>query len=113
MDVDTETLGQLRIAASDLDGVVRVSLLSDDALSRNLLADRLPELRRDLADAGIDFADLDVANRDTGQRHSESSRQSDRSNMSPSGSPSGSSDRRIAAISPPQTVASGRLDLRL
>ena len=113
MDVDTETLGQLRIAASDLDGVVRVSLLSDDALSRNLLADRLPELRRDLADAGIDFADLDVANRDAGQRHSESSRQSDRSNMSPSGSPSGSSDRRIAAISPPQTVASGRLDLRL
>ena len=110
MEVDTDTLGQLRIAASDLDGSVRLSLLSDDALSRQLLAERLPELRRDLTGAGIDFADLDVADRNAGRRHSESS---DRAATSSTGLPSATPDRLVASISSPQTVPTGHLDLRL
>ena len=113
MDVDTDTLGPLRIAASDLDGAVRLSLLSGDALSRHLLVDRLPELRRDLADAGIDFAELDVANRDAGQRHSEPSDRTDRTSTSPTSAPTVTPDRRVAAMSSPQTVPAGHLDLRL
>jgi len=113
MEVDTDTLGQLRIAASDLDGSVRLSLLSDDALSRQLLAERLPELRRDLTGAGIDFADLDVADRNAGQRHSESSDRTDRAATSPTGPASATPDRLVASISSPQTVPIGHLDLRL
>jgi len=113
MEVDTDTLGQLRIAASDLDGAVRLSLLSDDALSRQLLAERLPELRRDFADAGIDFADLDVADRNAGQRHSESSDRTDRAATSPTGAPTAATDRLVASISSSQTVPTGHLDLRL
>ena len=113
MEVDTDTLGQLRIAASDLDGAVRLSLLSDDALSRQLLAERLPELRRDFADAGIDFADLDVADRNAGHRHSESSDRTDRAATSPTGPPTATTDRLAASISSPQTVPTGHLDLRL
>ena len=113
MEVDTDTLGQLRIAASDLDGAVRLSLLSDDALSRQLLAERLPELRRDFADAGIDFADLDVADRNAGQRHSESSDRTDRDATSRTGASTATTDRMVASISSPQTVPTGHLDLRL
>ena len=113
MEVDTDTLGQLRIAASDLDGAVRLSLLSDDALSRQLLAERLPELRRDFADAGIDFADLDVADRNAGHRHSESSDRTDSAATSPTGAPTATTDHMVASISSPQTVPTGHLDLRL
>jgi hypothetical protein len=113
MDVETDTLGPLRIAASELDGALKLSLLSDDALSRSLLAERLPELRRDLTEAGIDFADLDVADRNAGQRNGESSERTDRGGSAPNNAAVDLPNRRIPAISSPLTVSAGHLDLRL
>jgi hypothetical protein len=111
MDVDTDTLGSVRVTASDLDGALRLSLQSDDALSRSMIHDRLPELRRDLVDAGIDFADLDIAQRND-HRESGNRQHAPASTLdAPDSPPPGARPQQMQHVA--DAHPAGRLDIRL
>jgi flagellar hook-length control protein FliK len=113
VEVDTETLGQVRVRATELDGGVRLSLQSDDAAGRSILHERLPELRRDLVEAGIDHADLDVAQRDPHRHGERAPAEGPRLSPTDHGTPVVGDGPILPTAPAPTPSVPGRLDLRL
>jgi flagellar hook-length control protein FliK len=66
----TDDLGVIRIDALDRRGGLQLRLGSDDSATRALLNERLPQLRDELRDSGMNLGSLDVGGRgaDTGAR---------------------------------------------
>jgi flagellar hook-length control protein FliK len=60
-----EQLGRVDVQVTLNNGQVSIHLLADNAASRQMLRDHMPELRDALADAGLDAGSLDVGDHDT------------------------------------------------